>query len=94
MDNKKKTRNLLLYIGTPVVVILALTFLFSTQQKSEAATTSEMVTYFKEGRVADYELNYGSGAIKITLNDDKKTVVNGTIADPEEFNEDVEPYFE
>ena len=94
MDNKKKTRNLLLYIGTPVVVILALTFLFPTQQKSEAATTSEMVTYFKEGRVADYELNYGSGAIKITLNDDKKTVVNGTIADPEEFNEDVEPYFE
>ena len=84
----------MLYIGTPVVVILALTFLFSTQQKSEAATTSEMVTYFKEGRVADYELNYGSGAIKITLNDDKKTVVNGTIADPEEFNEDVEPYFE
>ena len=93
MDNKKKMRSLLLYIGIPIVVILLVTLLFSTQKRGDEATTSEIVSYFAEGRVADYELNYGSGAIKITLNDDKKTVVNGVIADPEEFNETVKPYF-
>ncbi len=86
-------RSLLLYIGIPIVVILLVTLLFSTQKRGDEATTSEIVSYFAEGRVADYELNYGSGAIKITLNDDKKTVVNGVIADPEEFNETVKPYF-
>ena len=94
MDNKKKTRNLLLYIGIPVVVILLITLLFSNQQRSDDVPTSQLVSYFKEGKVADYQLNYGTGAIRITLNDSKKTVVNGTVAEPYEFNEDVEPYFE
>ena len=93
MDNKKKTRNLLLYIGIPIAVVLLVTLLFSTQQKAEQTETSEIVSYFKSGKVADYQLNYGTGAIEVTLNDKKGTVINGTIADPEEFNEDVEPYF-
>ena len=93
MDNKKKTRNLLLYIGIPIAVVLLVTLLFSTQQKAEQTETSEIVNYFKTGKVADYQLNYGTGAIEVTLNDEKSTVVNGTIADPEEFNEDVEQYF-
>ena len=93
MDNKKKTRNLLLYIGIPIAVVLLVTLLFSTQQKAEQTETSEIVSYFKSGKVADYQLNYGTGSIEVTLNDKKGTVINGTIADPEEFNEDVEPYF-
>lgn len=93
MDNKKKTRNLLLYIGIPIAVVLLVTLLFSSQQKAEQTETSEIVNYFKTGKVADYQLNYGTGAIEVTLNDKKGTVINGTIADPEEFNEDVEQYF-
>ena len=92
MDNKNKTRNLLLYIGIPVVVILVVALLFANQPKGEAVTTSKMVGYFEQGKVADYVINYGTGAIKITLNDSKKTVVNGTLADPEEFRADIKPY--
>ena len=92
MDNKKKTRNLLLYIGIPIVVILLITFLFNTQQRTDTTKTSELVSYFEKGQVKDYQLNYGTGAIKITLNDSKKTVVNGTIADPEEFRQDIKEY--
>ena len=92
MDNKKKTRNLLLYIGIPVVVILVMALLFANQPKGEAVTTSKMVGYFEQGKVADYVINYGTGAIKITLNDSKKTIVNGTLADPEEFRADIKPY--
>lgn len=92
MDNKKKTLNLLLYIGIPIVVILMITLLYNTGQKGVAPKTYELVEYFEEGKVADYQLNYGTGAIKITLNDDKKTVVNGTVADPYEFRQDIKPY--
>ncbi|MEE3334283.1 MAG: ATP-dependent zinc metalloprotease FtsH [Ruminococcus sp.] len=92
MDNKKKTRNLLLYIGIPIVVILMAAFLFNSQQKTDTVKTSQLVSYFEKGKVADYQLNYGTGAIKITLNDKKKTVVTGTIADPEEFRMDIKEY--
>ncbi len=92
MDNKKKTRNLLLYIGIPIVVILLATFLFNSQQRTDTIKTSQLVSYFEQGKVADYQLNYGTGAIKITLNDKKKTVVTGTIADPEEFRQDIKEY--
>ncbi len=92
MDNKNKTRNLLLYIGIPVVVILLVALLFSNQPRGETVTTSKMVGYFQNGKVADYVINYGTGAIKITLNDSKKTVVSGTLADPEEFRADIKPY--
>ncbi|MCH5298655.1 MAG: ATP-dependent zinc metalloprotease FtsH [Ruminococcus sp.] len=66
--------------------------LFANQPKGEAVTTSKMVGYFEQGKVADYVINYGTGAIKITLNDSKKTIVNGTLADPEEFRADIKPY--
>lgn len=92
MDNKKKTRNLLFYIGIPIVVILLVTLLFNTQQQTKPVKTSQLVGYFEKGKVKDYQLNYGTGAIKITLNDKKKTVVNGSIADPEEFRVDIKPY--
>ncbi len=92
MDNKKKTRNLLFYIGIPIVVILLATLLFNTQQKTDTVKTSQLISYFEQGKVADYQLNYGTGAIKITLNDSKKTVVTGTIADPEEFRADIREY--
>ncbi|MCH5304643.1 MAG: ATP-dependent zinc metalloprotease FtsH [Ruminococcus sp.] len=81
-----------MYIAIPIVVILLVTLLFNSQQKADAAKTSEMVGYFQKGKVADYQLNYGTGAIKITLNDKKKTVVNGTIANPEEFRADIKGY--
>ena len=92
MDNKKKTRNLLFYIGIPIVVILLVTLLFNTQQQEKSIKTSQLVGYFEKGQVKDYQLNYGTGAIKITLNDEKKTVVNGSIANPEEFRADIKPY--
>lgn len=92
MDNKKKTRNLLLYIGIPIVVILLVAFLFNSQQRTDTVKTSQLVKYFEQGKVADYQLNYGTGAIKITLNDSKKSVITGTIADPEEFRMDIKEY--
>lgn len=109
----------MLYIGLPIAVVLIVTLIFTNQPSPKTYTTSEIVQYFKDGKVADYQLNYGTGAIKVTLNDGVNpatqpttratlpnsttastakttvklaTVINGTIADPEEFRIDIKPY--
>lgn len=91
MDDKKKLRNLLLYLGIPVLIILAITILYSTQGK-KLPTTYELVQYFQEGEVANYDINYGTGEIKLTLNDEKGTKVKGELADIRGFLQIIEPY--
>lgn len=91
MDDKKKLRNLLLYLGIPVLIILAITMLYSTQGK-KLPTTYELVQYFQEGEVANYDINYGTGEIKLTLNDEKGTKVKGELADIRGFLQIIEPY--
>lgn len=66
MDNMKKVRNLLLYIAIPVLIIIAVAMLFSSRQ-TEPPKTSELVQYFVEDKVDSYTINYGTGAIEITL---------------------------
>ncbi len=68
MDNKKKIRNLLFYLGIPVLIILAVAMLYSSQQ-TETPQTSDLVQYFIDDEVKSYTVNYGSGAIEITLKD-------------------------
>ncbi|MGN1130783.1 MAG: ATP-dependent metallopeptidase FtsH/Yme1/Tma family protein, partial [Ruminococcus sp.] len=92
MDNKKKTRNLLIYIGIPIVVILLISMIFNFAPKGKTYYTSELVGYFQKGQVARYELNYGTGAIKITLNDKDKTVISGVVPEPIEFRSDIKEY--
>ena len=101
MDNKKKATSLLLYLGIPIIAILLMTLIF-TQNRTESVTTSEMVSYFQAGDVEKYELNYGTGAIKIELKDTKDSsgntvngkIIKGTIADPDDFVKYIEPYYE
>lgn len=92
MDNKKKMRNLLLYLGIPIVFFLAIVILFNSQNTQNQPTTYELVQYFEQDEVADYEINYGTGLVKLTLNDEKKTVVKGELADIRGFLALIEPY--
>ena len=91
MNDKKKIRNLLLYIGIPIIIILMLTVVYGSQSR-ETMTTYELVQYFEKGEVADYEINYGTGAITLTLNDEKNTKKTGELADITEFLDTIEPY--
>ena len=76
MNDKNKIRNLLFYIGIPILIILVLTIVYGSQPR-QTKTTYELVEYFQKGEVADYEINYGTGAINLTLNDKEKTEVKG-----------------
>ena len=66
MNNMKKARNLLLYIGIPVLVIISIAMLISTN-KTEPPKTSELIQYFAEDKVDSYVINYGTGVIELTL---------------------------
>jgi cell division protease FtsH len=71
LENKKKVRNLVLYIAIPVLIILGIALLFGSSQ-SESPKTSELVQYFVDDKVDSYTINYGTGAIEITLKEGEK----------------------
>lgn len=66
MDNKKKVRNLLLYLGIPVLIIIITAAVLSTN-KSTSPKTSELEQYFVQDMVDSFNIDYGSGQIEITL---------------------------
>ncbi len=69
MNNKKKVRNLLLYLGIPILLIIIAAIFLSTRQ-SDPPKTSTLVEYFEKGMVDSYSINYGSGSIEIKLKED------------------------
>lgn len=66
MDNKKRGPSLLLYLAIPIILIIVAAIFLSTRQ-SDSPKTSELVQYFVDKKVETYTVNYGSGAIEITL---------------------------
>lgn len=66
MNNKKKVRNLLLYLGIPILIIIITAAVLSTN-KSTSPKTSELEQYFVQDMVDSFNIDYGSGQIEITL---------------------------
>ena len=70
--NQKKIRNLLLYIGIPVVVLFIIIFLFNNRTPQTAAYKySDIIGYFQDQEVTRYTLNLGTGEMVIHLEDGK-----------------------
>ena len=70
--NQKKIRNLLLYIGIPVVVLFIIIFLFNNRTPQQATYKySDIIDYFQTQQVSKYSLNLGTGEMAITLEDGK-----------------------
>lgn len=70
-DNKKMIRNLVIYLGVPIVIILLIVVLFQVQPKEEYKY-SEIVGYFQDYKVKEFTMDLGSGRMKITLKDKKE----------------------
>ncbi len=66
LDNKKKIRNLIISLGIPILIIIAVALLYGSRQ-TEVPKTSELEQYFVQDMVDSYTINYGTGAIEITL---------------------------
>ena len=77
MDNKKKVSKLLLYLGIPILIILGVAMLYSSNQ-AEPPKTSELQQYFVEDKVDSYTINYGTGMIEITLKEGETAYKNNS----------------
>ncbi len=87
-EQQKKARNLLLYLGIPILLIVIAAIFLSSRQ-SEPPKTSTLVQYFTDNKVDSYSINYGSGVVELKLKKgetaiyeavdaDKKAIANAT----------------
>ena len=66
--NQKKIRNLLLYIGIPIVVLFIIIFLFNNRTPQQNTYKySDIIDYFQSQEVTSYTLNLGTGEMLIQL---------------------------
>ena len=93
-DNRKSPlKSILIYLGIPIIIILIMTLIFSTQNKS-TTTYSEVVSYFQNMQVKEFTVNGNSSQIEITLNDKDNTIVKHKLMDWDTFKDDVWKYIE
>lgn len=58
-SNMSRVRNLLIYLGIPIIVILIMSYVLS-QSHQDATTYSDVISYFKENSVTEFTVK-GSG---------------------------------
>ena len=78
MENKKKVRNLLLYLGIPILLIIIAAIFLSTRQ-NEPPKTSTLVQYFADDKVDSYAINYGTGVVEIKLKEGQQAVYDNAV---------------
>ena len=89
MDNKKTIRNLLIYLGIPILLIIIVSIFFSMQPKEEKPT-SEIIYLFKDMKVKEYTLDFGTGDLTIKKTDNKK--IETSVASISLFLDSIDPY--
>ena len=90
-SNTGRVRNLLIYLGIPIIAILVMSWVLS-QTPKDTHTYSEIISYFDDQRVTEFTVEKSGTALsaKIELMLDDKTVVTHRIMDWDTFWKDVE----
>ena len=95
MDNKKTIRNLLICLGIPIIFLLIMGIIMSSQPKKEYPT-SDIVYLFKDNKVTEYKLDFGSGKLELKLSEkyEDKTEIETNVASISLFLNSIEKYVE
>ena len=99
MENKKSWRSLLLYLGIPIVIIIIIVLVIGNMPQ-KTMKYSEILNYFETQQVTEFDLDLGSGAMVLTLNDgdeNKKkepTQIQYSVPNVTILYEDIKPYIE
>lgn len=99
MENKKSWRSLLLYLGIPIVIIIIIVLVIGNMPQ-KTMKYSEILNYFETQQVTEFDLDLGSGAMILTLNDgdeSKKkepTQIQYSVPNVTILYEDIKPYIE
>ena len=86
-NNAKKVLAWIPYILIPILIISGVS-LYARQQKNEKLEYYQVVQYFDEKKVTEYNLNMSSGALEFKLKGDDKTY-NFTVPSVGMFQEDI-----
>ncbi len=70
-NNRRTIRNLILYIGLPILIIILLTTLFTRRQES-SYKYSEIIQHFQNLEVTEYSMDMGTGDMEIFLTSGEK----------------------
>lgn len=99
MENKKSWRSLLLYLGIPIVIIIIIVLVIGNMPQ-KTMKYSEILNYFETQQVTEFDLDLGSGAMVLTLNDGEKnennepTQIQYSVPNVTILYEDIKPYIE
>ncbi len=85
---KKNLKNVLLFIGIPIILILSITAISQLNKNTAEKKYYEIVGLIKDNQVSEYELNLYSGQLLYKLRADGKTY-RYVVADPNIFYNDV-----
>ena len=84
----KTVKNLLLYIGIPIILILSVLSVSRYSTKAVKTTYYDVITQFQSGQVTEYSLNLYNGDLDYVTKDGKKH--NYTVPDVAIFYDDVD----
>lgn len=90
MDNKKNLRNLLIYLGAPILIIIIMAGIYGNVKPQKAHKYSEIVGYFQTQQVTKFDMDFGSGEMQISLKDG--TSVAYTAPNVGIMYEEIHPY--
>ena len=85
---KKNLRNVLLYIGIPIVLIITLVVVSFSAKKVDNTKYFDIVELFKTNQISEYQLNLYSGELTYVKRGEEKTN-RYNVADPQIFYYDI-----
>ena len=95
MDNKKAVRNLLIYLGIPIALFIIIFMLLSNRQVQTSYKYSDILNYFETEKVSAYQLDWGTGEMILTINDDgKEKKISYVVPSVMKFDSDVREYIQ
>ena len=83
-----RIRNLLIYLGIPIIVILVLSLIL-TQSPKDSHTYSDIVSLFEEQKVTEFKVERNSSSAKLTMKLSDDTIVTHKLMDWYTFWDDV-----
>ena len=93
MDNKRAIRNLAVYLGIPILIIIIISTIYINKPQ-QSYNYSEIVNYFATEQVTQFNMDLGTGDMSLTLNDEPKTVISYTAPNVGLMYEDIKPYID
>ncbi len=88
---KKNIKNILLYIGTPLILILSFVFVSQISKTTTQTKYYEIIDMIENNKISEFTLNKYSGDLTYTLREDGKKY-HYTVADVSIFYNDVNEF--